>query len=122
MLSQRTPKLALRFATRLLRGKCNRSLRVPRIRLSGKCEETFSWNSKGADFPESFVECVEGFRIRINDEFASLAQSFRITAGQQSDGMRTYTQALLAILEDSCASAISRQQAGYCLKRLMGVS
>ena len=121
MLSQRAPKSALRFNPELLRRKCYGSPSVPKKRLRAKCEEALSWTSKESEgnLQETFVECVEGFRTRMNDEFASVAKSFRTTVGQQSDGMRTYTQALLAIVEDRCASAISRQEAGYCIQRLL---
>jgi hypothetical protein len=68
------------------------------------------------------VEWAERIRRQVSDEFDRVAASFRSVACKQSDEKRADTEAILAILEDNRAAAMSRLEAGYFIRDWQEIS
>jgi hypothetical protein len=62
------------------------------------------------------VEWGERIQRRVNEEFDRVAAAFRAVAAKQSKAKRSDTEAILAILEEKRAAAMSRQEAGYYIR------
>jgi len=64
----------------------------------------------------SQIEWAEQIRPRVNAEFDRVVKAFLTVAHRQSDDDRTDTRAIIAILEEKRAEAMSRQEAGYFIR------
>ena len=68
------------------------------------------------------VEWARRIKERVNDEFDRVARSFRSVASGQSEGRRSETEAILAILEDKREEVMRREEAGYFIRDWQEIS
>ena len=59
------------------------------------------------------MEWAERIRLRVGAEFDRVAAAFHDVAQKKNAGMRAFTKALLAILEEKRAKVMRSESAGY---------
>ena len=64
----------------------------------------------------SQLEWAERIKRQVSAEFDRVAASLRSMASKQGDAKRADTEAVICILEDKRAEAMSRRQAGYFIR------